>query len=146
MNRFVSFREAAVVLAVFAAWCLAGPATAARAVEFSAAGSFTVTYAKGNKSASDLEGRSSPGGPFTGETAGHWRGKVFYGSATFDYAEGSLQLVYSVAYDAATGSDVGTWEVIDGTGVFEGATGGGAIIITGDGSGGGTFTMSGDID
>jgi hypothetical protein len=51
----------------------------------------------------------------------------------------------SVEYDDATGNYVGPYEIVGGTGVLEGATGSGTLIIV-PGSGGGSFTMSGTID
>jgi len=128
VNRFVSVREFAVVLAAVGVIALAAPRAAAQEVSFHVEGTFTFNV-KGNKVEASGDGHAAPGGRFTfhDEVRARNGGSEIEGTLTLEFANGSTLSIY---YEAPVSSDLvveGPYWVVGGTGHFEGASGSGVI-------------------
>ena len=76
-------------------------------------------------------GRSNPGGSFTGGVEGHTNAtfEKQSGTLTFDYGDGNTLIVETRLEAQPDGSLVGPYVVTGGTGIYEGATGGGTQTV-----------------
>lgn len=70
---------------------------------------------------------------------------TFAGTKVFHCDDGTLTLSFRTSTSACSTTDRGSWRVIDGTGDFEGASGGGQLIGTYTG-GDGTYCDNDGID
>ena len=145
MNRSISFRNIAVVLAALAVAALAAPHVAAQEVPFHLDGTFTFSV-KGNTVEASGSGRSSPGGQFTfhDEVRSLRGGQEIAGTLTLDFGKGSTLSIY---YHAPISDDrvvEGPYWVVGGTGRFEGVGGYGIIWYPiGQGA---PFTLDGELE
>ena len=147
MNRFFSLRRMTVALAALGLFALAAPRAVAEEVPFHAEGTFTFVLIGGHRADVTGSGHASPGGAFTFEDIA--RSRVEYGvdvvevMLTLEFASGSTLTIY---YEAPKIDGVvqGTYWVVGGTGLFEGAGGSGTIWYPiGQGE---PFTLDGEID
>jgi hypothetical protein len=128
MNRFVSFRNLAVVLTALGVLSLTARHLAAQEVPFHIDGTFTFSV-KGNKVDASGSGHAAPGGNFVFHDVvrSEYGGREIEGTLTFRFASGSTLSIY---YEAPISSDLvvlGPYWVVGGTGLFEGAKGSGII-------------------
>jgi hypothetical protein len=131
MQRFISFRKFAVVLAALGALALTAPRLVAQEVPFHLDGTFTFSV-KGNRVDASGDGRATPGGRFTFHdlVRSEYGGKEISGTLTFNFASGSSLTIYYEAPVESYGDHLfveGPYSVVGGTGFFEGATGSGII-------------------
>src|SRR5262245_7471574 len=141
MKRFFSLRRVAFALALLGILGLAGGLPAAETARYQASGSFTFT----GKSSGTLEGKSTPGGPYSGtfvQKASHG-GDHLEGVAEFNYNNGSLTISYVLDFDDSLGVFVGSYVVIDGSGVWDGGYGDGDLMA--DRGQTGSIALSGTI-
>jgi hypothetical protein len=128
MNRFLSFRKFAVVLAALGVLAFTASRLVAQEVPFHLDGTFTFSV-KGNRVEASGDGRATPGGRFTFHDVvrSEYGGKEISGTLTFNFSSGSTLSIY---YEAPISSDLvvlGPYWVVGGTGLFEGAGGSGII-------------------
>jgi hypothetical protein len=128
MNRFISFRNFAVVLAALGILALADSQLAAQEVPFHIDGTFTFSR-KGSRVDASGDGRATPGGYFTfhDEVKAEYGGREVAGTLTFNFISGSTLTIY---YEAPVSSDLvveGPYWVVGGSGKFEGAQGSGIL-------------------
>jgi hypothetical protein len=125
MNRFLSVRRVALVVATLGVLGFTTPLFAEEyALEIK--GKFEITTVGGDMRAGVIQGKSEPGGHFTGgfefllsEDGNHIDGIVCY-----VYPDGMWAALYVVDYDPVLDAFVGSAEIVYGDGVFDGATGG----------------------
>ena len=128
MNARIAPRLAALVVLG-----LATVAFAAKAGTFRATG--TATFVSQDVSGKHFvfshEGRSNPGGRFTGGVVGHTNATFQKQSATLtlDYGDGNTLIIETKLQGQPDGSLVGPYVVTGGTGIYEGATGGGTQTV-----------------
>jgi hypothetical protein len=126
MKRFFSLCRAVFALALVGILGLAGGLPAAETAPYQSSGSYTFT----GRSSGTLEGQSSPGGPYSGtfvQKATHGSDHL-EGVAEFNYVNGSLTISYVLDFDDSLGIFVGSYVIIDGSGVWEGVSGSGDLI------------------
>jgi hypothetical protein len=107
---------------------------------FQASGTFAHIEAPGDQGT--LTGHATPLGQFTGTFSQHGGGTL-NGTATFNFASGSLTFTYNLRLDRATDQYVGTYQVTEGTGALAGATGSGSLVV--DHGSSGNFALSGTL-
>jgi hypothetical protein len=127
MNRLF-FTSLHLVLATLLTLGLCGSATAQ--VHFDVSGIATLVTSHGNRQEWSLDGTATPFGACTGTAAQKVlaSGERVTGTATLAFAGGSLTLDYLLKFDANLGLYIGDATVVEGTGAFEGATGGAQMI------------------
>src|SRR5262245_49506892 len=131
MNRFISFRKFAVVLAALGVLAVTSSHLTAQEVPFSLKGTFTFNV-KGNKVSASGGGTANPGGSFVFQDvvkAKHG-GNLIYGTLTFEFESGSTLSIYYEAPVEDYGDHFvveGPYWVVGGTGDFEGVSGSGII-------------------
>src|SRR5436190_8098229 len=144
MNRFISFRNFAVVLAALGVLSLTARRLAAQEVPFHVEGTFTFSV-KGNRVDASGSGHASPGGSFAFHDVvrAEYGGREIAGTLTLRFQSGSTLSIY---YEAPVSSDLvveGPYWVVGGTGVFEGVRGCGIIWYPiGQGA---PFTLNGTL-
>jgi len=126
MNRSISFRNFAVVLATLSV--LTAARLAAQEAPFHVEGTFTFS-AKGNRVEASGSGQAAPGGRFAFHEVvrSEYGGREIAGTLTLKFQSGSTLSIY---YEAPVSSDLvvlGPYWVVGGTGHFEGARGSGII-------------------
>jgi hypothetical protein len=131
MNRFISFRSFAVVLAALSVFSLSAHRLAAQDVPFHVDGTFTFSV-KGSKVSASGSGTATPGGNFVFNDVVKSKhgGRDIEGTLTLEFEPGStLGIYYEAPVENYNGHLVveGPYWVVDGTGVFEGASGSGII-------------------
>ena len=131
MNRFVPFRNFAVVLAALSVLSISAARLAAEEVPFKVEGTFTFSV-KGNKVDASGEGRATPGGRFTFHDVvkAEYGGREIAGTLTLNFQSGStLSIFYEAPIEDYGDHFVveGPYWVVGGTGKFEGAGGSGII-------------------
>ena len=131
MNRFVSFRKLAVVLAALGLVAVAAPRAAAQE-SFLVDGIFQVTDSHGSHLSAFVEGvlYLDDGAPlhFTIDAHVKHAGNHIEGTPTMVFDDGStLDLYYEIRLDNDTGIFEGNFWITGGTGQFAGASGGGEI-------------------
>ena len=147
MNRFVPFRNFAVVLAALSVLSISAARLAAEEVPFKVEGTFTFSV-KGNRVDASGEGRATPGGRFTFHDVvkAEYGGREIAGTLTLNFQSGStLSIFYEAPVEDYGDHFVveGPYWVVGGTGFFEGATGSGIIWYPiGQGA---PFTLDGTI-
>ena len=145
MNRFISFRNFAVVLAALGVLSLTASRLAAQEVPFHLDGTFTFSV-KGNTVEASGGGHAAPGGQFTfhDEVRSIRGGREIAGTLTLDFGRGSTLSIY---YHAPISDDLvveGPYWVVGGTGRFEGVGGYGTIWYPiGQGA---PFTLDGELE
>jgi hypothetical protein len=138
---------AAIVTLVPAAALLGfgGPVSSDQGVPLEASGTDEVTFFRGSRAEGTSSGLAHPGGAFTGT----WSEKVtgFRGSGvqTWEFSGGTLTWSMDSVFDHETLISVGTFVVIDGTGMFEGASGSADYTRQGLGGGMGEIVLDGQI-
>lgn len=119
----------ALALAALCLLALTASRTAAADVPFSVDGTFTFTNVRGWTFEVSGDGIASPGGPFTFRDLVQleYGGKVVDVMITLVFASGStLTICWELPIDEDNVVQ-GPYEVVGGTGVFEGATGSGVV-------------------
>jgi hypothetical protein len=128
MNRFISFRNFAVMLAALSVLSLTAARLAAEEVPFKVEGTFTFSV-KGNRVEASGDGHAAPGGRFVFHDVvrAEYGGREIAGTLTLKFQSGSTLSIY---YEAPVSSDLvveGPYWVVGGTGLFEDASGSGVI-------------------
>ena len=132
MNARIGSRLAASVFALVALGLVAS-VSAAKPRTFRAVGTATLVSedVSGKHFVFSHVGHSNPGGNFTGTAVGHTNATFQKQSATvtFDYGDGNTLTVETRLEGQPDGSLVGPYVVTGGTGIYEGATGGGTQTV-----------------
>ena len=131
MNRFISFRNFAVVLSALSVLSLTAARLAAEEVPFKVEGTFTFSV-KGNRVEASGDGHAAPGGRFVFHDVvrAEYGGREIEGTLTLKFQSGStLSIYYEAPVESYEGHLVveGPYWVVGGTGFFEGAKGSGII-------------------
>lgn len=131
MNRFISFRNFAVVLASLSVLSLSAARLAAQEVPFNVEGTFTFSV-KGSKVSASGGGIATPGGSFVFNDVVKSKhgGRDIEGTLTFEFESGSTLSIYYEAPVENYGDHLvveGPYWVVGGTGDFESASGSGII-------------------
>jgi len=84
-------------------------------------------------------------GSFSGTFAEVGNQHFRVGSVTCEFRHGSLTFEYQYQWEAPTDFWTGTYVVGVGTGLFEGATGEGIVIVVAPGGNTGPFSLSGTL-
>ena len=148
MQRFISFRNFAVVLAALGVFALTASRLVAQEVPFHLDGTFTFS-AKGNRVDASGGGNAAPGGKFTFHDVVRveYGGREIEGNLTFNFQSGSTLTIYYEAPVESYGDHLvveGPYWVVGGTGHFEGASGYGIIWYPiGQGA---PFTLDGELE
>ncbi len=130
MKRFNSLFCAAGVVLTAAA--LAAEPSAAEAGTFHASGTQVVTFFKANQVAGTATGKAMPGGPFTSEWSGTFHANMFSGTETWTFGGGdTLTFFWAIMFEP-NGDVISIYDFMGGTGRFEGASGSGDYIFSGD--------------
>jgi hypothetical protein len=142
MKYFSSFRPITVALAVLALMVGGVGHAAANDVSFEAVGDWAYTDLDAGEGI--LSGQARPGGPYVGVFHHKSSGPHVQGTATLVFGGGSLTFDYEAVHDRDAGTWTGDFVVTGGTGIFDGASGGGSLFILDPGEAGG-FSLSGTL-
>ncbi len=138
---------AAIVTLVPAAALLGfvGPVSSDEKVPLEASGTDMVTFFRGSRAEGTVSGFAHPGGAFTGTWSEKVTGPLGVGVETWEFSGGTLTWSIESVLDFETLISVGTFVVIDGTGMFEGASGSADYTRQGLGDGTGEIVLEGQI-
>lgn len=149
MNRFFSLCRVALTIAALAVISLAAPRAAADEMLFHVDGDYHLGNSHGNKVEATAEGYLYLGDEqlhFTINTVVKGTGNAVEGTPTMVFDDGStLTFYYEVRQIKGTIDFEGDFEILGGTGRFEGASGSGEICYPIDGSGNGPLMMDGTL-
>jgi hypothetical protein len=149
MTHFTAVRRTALTLAALGVLTLAGPLPAALAQPFQASGSYQITRVQGDTQKGIVSGRAAPGGNFIGSFVQRFRGgnERQVGTVTLEFRRGTLTLDYVIEFDDDIDLFVGTYEIVGGTGAYEGATGDGDVLSDRpDATGAGDIALEGTLN
>ena len=116
-----------------------------QAAPFEAIGMDEISFFQGSRAEGTSSGSAQPGGAFTGTWSEKVTGFRGRGVQTWEFSGGTLTFFTDTVFDPETLISVGTFVVIDGTGMFEGASGSADYMRIGLGGGMGIFVLEGTI-
>lgn len=123
-----SLRRTGLSLGMLGMLAIVSPRLAANDIAFEATLEFTITFVHGHELEAEFTGTATPWGPFTGTASEFAMGfRKSIGTLTMEFGGGTLVL----AYESVTVTDgvLGSWFVLEGTGIFAEAMGSGDFFI-----------------